>query len=81
MTHITKDRGSLKHDDRLDALAMACNYWLKSMARDEERAAEDWHERMIQEDLEKFIDGAFFVKNGNEMSFNGSGSNNSNSLW
>ena len=79
MTHITKDRGSLKHDDALDALAMACNYWLTSMSRDEEKAAEDWKERMLQEDLEKFIQGAFFVKDGEGIRFSGEGG--SNSSW
>ena len=27
MTRITKDRGSLAHDDRLDVVAMAVKYW------------------------------------------------------
>lgn len=31
MTRITKERGALKHDDRLDALAMACAYWVDAV--------------------------------------------------
>lgn len=37
MTRITKERGCLKHDDRLDALAMACAYWVKAAALDGEK--------------------------------------------
>lgn len=32
LTHITKDRGSLVHDDRLDALAGCCMYYTQLMA-------------------------------------------------
>jgi hypothetical protein len=38
MTRITRTRGCLPHDDRLDALQMACAYWVKSMAQDTEKA-------------------------------------------
>ena len=34
LTHITRDRGSLKHDDRLDVLAEAVGYWMEQVARD-----------------------------------------------
>jgi hypothetical protein len=34
MTRLTRDRGALQHDDRLDALAIAVGYWVESMARD-----------------------------------------------
>lgn len=34
MTRITKDRGSLLMDDRLDALAIAVAYWVEQMDRD-----------------------------------------------
>ena len=27
LTHITKDRGSLQHDDVIDVLALGCSYW------------------------------------------------------
>lgn len=33
MTRITKERGALKHDDRLDALAMAVAYWVEHTFR------------------------------------------------
>ena len=34
MTRITKDKGSLVHDDRLDALAIGVAYFTERMARD-----------------------------------------------
>jgi hypothetical protein len=37
LTRITRDRGALRHDDRLDALAMAVAYWSEYLSR--ERAA------------------------------------------
>jgi Holliday junction resolvasome RuvABC endonuclease subunit len=37
LTHITKERGALKHDDLLDALAMAVAYWSESMGVDTEK--------------------------------------------
>lgn len=56
LTHITKDRGSLKHDDRLDALAGACRYWVDAMARDEQIAIEDYKDRILEQELEGFLD-------------------------
>ena len=36
MTRLTADRGALTNDDRLVALAMACQYWVDAMAQDVE---------------------------------------------
>lgn len=47
ITRITKDKGSLAQDDRVDALAQACAYWVRSMAADQEaKSAEFVRERM-----------------------------------
>jgi hypothetical protein len=40
LTRITRDRGALAHDDRLDALAGAVSYWTEHMAIDAAKAAE-----------------------------------------
>jgi len=61
LTRITKEKNSLRHDDRLDALAMAVQYFTESMAVTEQKAiaareAEQW-------ELErKFIQGDGGVK-------------------
>ena len=38
LTRITKEKNSLRHDDRLDALAMAVQYFTESMAQTEQKA-------------------------------------------
>jgi hypothetical protein len=39
MTRITRDRGALAHDDRLDAVAGSVAYWVDAMAQDAAKAA------------------------------------------
>jgi hypothetical protein len=55
MTRITRDRGALVHDDRLDALAIAVNYWVETMARDNNKAANDIKGQAIDRELKKFM--------------------------
>ena len=62
MTRITKDRGSLKHDDRLDALAIVVAWWVQSMARDAATAEEDWRQQKLEEELRQFMDGIILDK-------------------
>jgi hypothetical protein len=38
LTRITKEKNSIRHDDRLDALAMAVQYFTESMAQTEQKA-------------------------------------------
>lgn len=38
MFRITRDKNSLKHDDRLDALAGSCRYWVADLAQDSLKA-------------------------------------------
>ena len=53
MSRLTRDKGCLRHDDRLDALAMAVAYWTESMARDEEAGLQEERDRGIQAELDK----------------------------
>ena len=62
MTHITKERGSLRHDDRLDALAMAVAYWVESMGKDEDDALKAYKEEQLNEQLKGFIEGCMNSK-------------------
>lgn len=55
MTRITKDRGALAHDDRLDALAMACQYWVEQMSVDAEREIIERRSEELQKELDKFL--------------------------
>jgi hypothetical protein len=62
LTRITRDRGALVHDDRLDALAIAVNYWVESMARDNNKAAADIKGMAIDRELKKFMGGILGMK-------------------
>ncbi|WP_412058361.1 phage terminase large subunit [Bartonella sp. DGB2] len=53
MTRITRDRGSLMKDDRLDALAIAVHYWTDAMGRDTQKAAEQSRQKIIEEHIRK----------------------------
>jgi len=58
MTRITQDRGSLKHDDRLDALAIGVAYWTEQMARDEEMGIQEVHQEALDKELKRFMENA-----------------------
>ena len=58
LTRITKDRGSLRNDDRLDALAIAVHYWIETMAVDTDRQLQDHRDRLIKTDLDRFMSSA-----------------------
>ncbi|NPU64589.1 phage terminase large subunit [Bradyrhizobium sp. 83012] len=55
MTRITRDKGSLKHDDRLDALAGAVAHWTEFMNRDIEKAHLSHKDAILDAELEKFM--------------------------
>ena len=57
MTRITKDRGSLAHDDRLDALAMGVAYWVEQMAADVEMEMQERKNKLMMDELDKFVNG------------------------
>lgn len=47
MTRLTKDRGALAHDDRIDCLAQAVGWFVESMARDLSRTLERAQEDIL----------------------------------
>ena len=57
MTRITKDRGSLRNDDRLDVLSIAVAYWVEQMAVDSDNQINSHREELLKKDLESFIEG------------------------
>jgi hypothetical protein len=58
MTRVTFDRGSLKHDDRLDALAIAVGYWTENMKQDADRGISAEREAALDAELERFVNNA-----------------------
>ena len=65
LTHITVERNCLQHDDRLDALAGAIQYWNESLAIDEDRAIKERQAELWKLEMEAYmgnIDGALDAK-------------------
>lgn len=58
LTRITRDKGALRHDDQIDALAIAANYWVEVMDRDQTLSYNQHKEEMLQEELDKFMETA-----------------------
>jgi hypothetical protein len=55
LTHITNDRNCLQHDDRLDAVAGAVQYWNESLAIDEDRAIAERKSELWDLELDAFM--------------------------
>jgi len=60
MTRVTKEKGALVHDDRLDVLSMAVSYWVEQMASDADIRINERKEELLDEELEKFLDHALY---------------------
>ena len=56
MTRITRDRGALRHDDQIDALAIAANYWVERMDRDTVLSYQQHKDDLLDRDLERFME-------------------------
>lgn len=57
MTHITRERGCLSHDDRLDAVAGAVAHYTRTMAQDTQEAAQAVLESEMEAEIEDFLEG------------------------
>ena len=55
LTHITRTRGCLRHDDRLDALAIALAAIVETVGIDADDAKREFKEQELQEKLDKFV--------------------------
>lgn len=56
MSRVTRQRGALAHDDRLDVLAMGVSYWTEQMAQDADEQIKARKDLAFTEDLEKFME-------------------------
>jgi hypothetical protein len=59
LTRITRDKGALVHDDRIDALSIAVSYWVEHMARDQALAADQHKEELLKQELLAFQSQVF----------------------
>jgi hypothetical protein len=58
LTRITRDKGALAKDDRLDALAMAVAYWAKAMSVETEKVVQQNRDKLMQKELERYLQHA-----------------------
>jgi len=65
LTRISHERGALKHDDRIDALAMAVGYWVENMAQDADRGIAREREDAMQREVEAFLEHAIGKRRSN----------------
>jgi hypothetical protein len=52
LTHLTKDRGSLKQDDRVDVLAEAVGYFTEQLKKDSKESEREYREEQMKKALE-----------------------------
>ena len=57
LTHITKDRDALTHDDRIDAVAGAVAHFQRAMMMDVDQAAKAMRDEEMLAEIEDFIEG------------------------
>jgi hypothetical protein len=64
LTRITRDRGAVTHDDRLDALSMAVGYWSQQMAQDASERILERKDDDIRKELQKHAEAYFKIRRG-----------------
>lgn len=57
LSRITNERGALKHDDRLDALAIMVHYWVEHMAVDAEKVEKDRMHKAMEKEINDWFNG------------------------
>ena len=57
LTRITKERGALAHDDRLDALAIGVQFFTEALEKDSEVGASEMLEEFLQQHMEDALVG------------------------
>jgi hypothetical protein len=67
LSRLTRDRGSLSRDDRLDALSMAVGYWVEQMARDVDMAVKEAYAEKLEKELDTFMDSIFKLQGGKKQ--------------
>lgn len=62
LTRLTREKGCLIHDDRLDALAIGVSYWKEAAAADADTEQEAKRIENLDKELEKFIEDYTGIK-------------------
>ena len=69
MSRLTKIKGCLRHDDQIDVLAMACQYWNEMLGRDIDEAVDAAKDERLQEELDKFLEQTIGGRRNSPRSF------------
>ena len=64
MTRLSRERGALAHDDRLDAVEGAVSYFLDMLSMSEQQGLDE----LIEEQLEKWLDPDYGILYKDELS-------------
>lgn len=67
LTHLTKDRGSLRHDDRVEALSGAVRYFSSAVSRNTADAERQHRESLRDEEFRQFIENV--IPSGGDTSW------------
>jgi hypothetical protein len=75
LTRMSRDKGALANEDRLEAVAMACGYWVERLDRDKDKMHEKHKDELLEKELHGWMDNAFSFGASNtvpDTDFNGS---------
>lgn len=64
MTRLTKEKGALGHDDRIEAVAGAVRYWVEQMAVDQKSKIEEAKDAALKKELQRHMDHVLGAKPG-----------------
>lgn len=64
MTRLTKEKGAISHDDRIEAVAGAVRYWVEQMAVDQKSKVEEAKDAALQKELQRHMDHVLGTKPG-----------------
>jgi hypothetical protein len=64
MSRMTRERGAIRHDDRLDSLAMGVAYWVEQMAQSAEVKMAERKVELLDAELQKFQDAYYKTRSG-----------------
>lgn len=70
MTHICREKGALRHDDRLDALSILVARFVEIMNQDADEIEKEQRERTYQEFLDRHLESIGGLRTGPKSSWN-----------
>lgn len=58
LSRITRDKGSLTRDDRIDAVSIGCAFWKDALAQDARRRQTESNDQALRDEVKRFVDQA-----------------------